>query len=72
MNSLRFRGSTTVETCSADTTVPWMTSTSSPASTAASQCSRTRCGVSDAAARTPPALISRIRRATSSGLIGSR
>ena len=34
MNSFRFSGSETVETCSPDTTVPWITSTSRPASSA--------------------------------------
>ena len=71
MNSFRFSGSTTVDTCSADTTVPWMTSTSSPASSASCQYSRTRCGVSDAAASTPASLISLIRLLISSGLTGS-
>ena len=36
MNSFRFSGSETVETCSPETTVPWITSTSSPASSAIS------------------------------------
>ena len=36
MNSLRLSGSETVETCSAETTVPWMTRTSRPASSASS------------------------------------
>ena len=36
MNSLRLSGSLTVETCSAETTVPWMTMMSRPASRATS------------------------------------
>ncbi len=36
MKRFRLSGSTTDETCSADTTVPWMTSTSRPASRATS------------------------------------
>ena len=49
------------ETCSADTTVPWMTRMSSSASrTCLAYCS-TRCGVSDAQAVTPASLISRMR-----------
>ncbi len=36
MNSFRFSGSETVETCSPETTVPWITSTSRPASIAIS------------------------------------
>ena len=71
MNSLRLSGSTTEETCSAETTVPWMTRMSSPASSAIAWYSRTRCGVSEAAASTPAALISWMRCATSSGLTGS-
>ena len=33
MNSFRFSGSVRVDTCCAETTVPWMTSRSRPAST---------------------------------------
>ena len=36
MNSLRLSGSVLADTCSADTTVPWMTRMSSPASSAVS------------------------------------
>ena len=36
MNSFRLSGSTVVETCSAEITVPWMTRMSIPASTAIS------------------------------------
>ena len=71
MNFLRFSGSVVLETCSADTTVPWITSTSSSASTTSLAYRSTRCGVSDAHAVTPPSLISRIRRPISSSLIGS-
>ncbi len=71
MNSFRFSGSDTVETCSPETTVPWITSTSSPASSASSWYFNTRCGVSDAATTTFCSLISLIRWAISSGFTGS-
>ena len=73
MNFFRFSGwrSGSCDTCSADTTVPCTTRTSSSAaSTCLENCS-TRCGVSDAHAVTPPALISPMRTAMSSALIGS-
>ncbi len=71
MNFFRSSGSTLLLTCSAETTVPWMTSTSRPASSATWKYSSTRCGVSEAAASTPPSLISLTRLATSSALMGS-
>ena len=72
MNSLRLSGCVWVETCSAETTVPWITRTSSPAPITASAYRSTRCGVSEAHETTPPSLISRIRCSISSSLSGSR
>ncbi len=67
----RLSGSRFFDTCSADTTVPWMTSTSSsPATMAGSSCS-VRCGVTEAAATTPASRTWRIRSVTSPGTIGS-
>ena len=71
MNSFRLSGSTDEDTCSAEITVPWITSTSRPASSATSQYSRTRWGVREPEHTTPSALISRTRCATSSGFTGS-
>ena len=72
MKRLRLSGSATEETCSAETTVPWITRMSRPASSATSTWSVTRWGVSDPAATTPWPLISAMRWAISSGLTGSR
>ena len=72
MNSLRLSGWLWVETCSAETTVPWITRTSRPAPITASAYRSTRCGVSEAHETTPPSLISRIRCSISSSLSGSR
>ena len=72
MNSLRFSGWLWFETCSAETTVPWITRMSRPAPMTASAYRSTRCGVSEAHETTPASLISRIRRSTSSSLSGSR
>ena len=71
MNFLRLSGSTVFDTCSADTTVPWITRMSSSASSTCFAYCSTRCGVSDAHAVTPASLISRMRRPISSSLIGS-
>ncbi len=71
MNSLRLSGSVFVDTCSAETTVPWITRMSSSACRTRWANRRTRWGVSEAAATTPPSLISRIRRTMSSSLIDS-
>ena len=73
MNFFRLSGwrSGSFDTCSADTTVPCTTSTSRSASSTSFENCSTRCGVSDAHASTPPALISRMRSGISSGLIGS-
>ena len=48
MNSLRLSGSVRVETCSAETTVPWITRMSSSASSTSGAYSVTRCGVIEA------------------------
>ena len=48
MNSFRLSGSVRVETCSAETTVPWITRMSSSASSTSGAYSVTRCGVSEA------------------------
>ncbi len=71
MNSFRLSGSVRVDTCSAETTVPWITRMSSSASRTMGAYSSTRWGVSAALETTPPSLISRIRWPTSSGLTGS-
>ena len=71
MKRLRLRGSTVLDTCSAETTVPWMTNRSSSASMRALAYWAVRCGVSDAHATTPAALISRIRAVISSACMGS-
>ena len=71
MNFLRLSGSTVFDTCSADTTVPWITRMSSSASSTYLAYCSTRWGVSDAHAVTPASLISRMRCPISSSLIGS-
>ena len=71
MNRFRFSGSVWLETCSAETTVPWITRMSRPASSTTGANRSTRCGVSDAQDTTPPALISSIRRPSSSSFTGS-
>ena len=71
MNSFRLRGSLRVETCSADTTVPWMTRMSSSASSTSLAYRATRCGVRDPAVTTPASFASRILLEISSSLIGS-
>ena len=53
MNSFRFSGSCWLETCSPETTVPWITRTSSPASSTSFAYRSTRCGVSEAQLVTP-------------------
>ena len=72
MTLSRLSGSRFFETCSAETTVPWMTSTSSSPATMAGSSWSVRCGVTDAAATTPASRIWRMRAVTSSGTIGSR
>src|SRR5207344_2419132 len=54
MNSFRLSGWLWVDTCSAETTVPWITRTSRPAPTTALAYRSTRWGVSDAHETTPP------------------
>ena len=70
-NFLRLSGSAVVDTCSAETTVPWMTRRSSSASRMAGAKASVRWGVTEATEVTPASLISRIRRLMSSGLMGS-
>ena len=70
MNVLRFSGSPLELTCSAETTLPWMTRTSRPASIAVLCSSTARDGVTPPAQTTPAALISATRAATSSGSTG--
>ena len=72
MNFFRFNGSTVLETCSADTTVPWITRMSRPASRMVLAIQSVRAGVTDAEVVMPAAFISVMRWATSSILIGSR
>ncbi len=71
MNSFRLSGSVRVETCSAETTVPWMTRMSSSASSTRCENRSTRCGVREAAATAPDSFSSAMRRRISSSLIGS-
>ena len=73
MNFLRLSGwrDSSFDTCSADTTVPWMTRRSSSASSTMLAYRSTRWGVSDAHAVTPLSLISRMRWPISSSLIGA-
>ena len=71
MKSLRLSGSTRRVTCSADTTVPWMTSRSGSARRMCSARPRVRCGVTATATVIPEALSSRIRASTSSGCTGA-
>jgi len=67
----RLSGSTVLETCSADTTVPWMTRRSSSASMMALAKASVRWGVTEAHDTTPASRISRMRSPMSSGLTGS-
>ncbi len=71
MNFLRLRGSTLLDTCSAETVVPRITKRSTPASTTVWYSSWVRWGESAPATVTPPSRISASLRVTSSGLIGS-
>ena len=71
MNRFRLRGSVVFDTCSAETTVPWMTSRSSSAARMAGASASVRCGVTDADVVMPASFIWRMRSVTSSGLIGS-
>ena len=71
MNRLRLRGSAVFDTCSAETTVPWMTSRSSSAASRAGANGSVFCGVTEAAVVMPAAFISWIRWVTSSSWTGS-
>src|SRR5690606_9925598 len=71
MNFFRLRGSTALETCSAETVVPRMTNRSTPAATTVSYSSWVRCGVREPATVTPASRISARRCLMSSGLIDS-
>ena len=71
MKRLRLSGSTVFDTCSADTTVPWITSRSSSAARTAAANWVVRWGVIDAADTTPASLICWMRAPISSGLMGS-
>ena len=61
MNRLRFNGSTVFDTCSADTTVPWITNRSSSAWIRSLANCMVRWGVSEAHDTTPASFISRMR-----------
>ena len=71
MNCLRLSVSCALETCSADTVVPRMTNSSTPASTTVLQCSKVRAGDRAAATVTPASRICSMRAVMSSGLMGS-
>ena len=73
MTFSRLSGSRFFETCSADTTVPWMTSmSSSPAVMAGQELVGALRRDRRDATTTPASRIWRMRSVTSSGLIGSR
>ena len=71
MNCLRFSGSLPLETCSADTVVPRMTSRSRPAATARPWWLLVRCGDRAPATVTPAARISLIRAVIRSSRTGA-
>ena len=71
MKRLRLRGSDVFDTCSADTTVPWMTRMSSSAARQAWASDSVRWGVTEAAVVMPASFICLMRAVTSSGMIGS-
>ena len=71
MNSFRLSGSWLDETCSPETTVPWITRMSRPASSTSFEYCSTFWGVREAQLTTPPALISSIRCPISSSFSGS-
>ncbi len=71
MNCLRLSGSAAPETCSAETVVPRITKTSTPASTTALENSAVRCGESAAAVTTPDSRTSLIRLPIRSAWIGA-
>ena len=71
MKRFRLSGSTVLDTCSAETTVPWMTRRSSSAARMAGARATVRWGVTEAAVVMPASFIWRMRSVTSSSLIGS-
>ena len=71
MNRLRSSGSLFEDTCSAETTVPWMTRMCRPAPTAAPAYRAAFCGVTLAAVTMSAERISSMRGAISSGFTGS-
>jgi hypothetical protein len=71
MKRFRLSGSWLFDTCSAETTVPWITSRSSSPSRMAGARARVRWGLTEAQETTPASLISRMRADTSWCLIGS-
>ena len=71
MKRFRLSGSTVFDTCSAETTVPWMTRMSSSAARMAGASDSVRWGVTEAAVVMPASFIWRMRAVTSSGMIGS-
>ena len=71
MKRLRLSGSDVLETCSAETTVPWMTRMSSSAARQAWASDSVRWGVTEAAVVMPASFICLMRAVTSSGMIGS-
>ena len=71
MKRLRLSGSTVFETCSAETTVPWMTKRSSSAPSSAEANISVFWGVTDAAVVMPADFISLMRSLTSSSCTGS-
>jgi hypothetical protein len=71
MKRLRLSGSAVFDTCSAETTVPWITRRSSSAASTAGANNSVFCGVTEAAVVMPAAFISRIRSVTSSNCTGS-
>ena len=70
MNSLRFSASPAVVTCSAETIVPWMTSRSTPAASAAGAYCSVCCGETRTAVVVPASRSSLIRVVIRSGSTG--
>ena len=71
MNRLRFSGSPSRATCSAETIVPCTISTSTPAASRSGVSSSACCGLTRAATVTPESLIRLTAWASSSGRIGA-
>ncbi len=72
MNFFKLRGSAVLETCSAETTVPWMTKMSRPESMMVLDIQAVRAGVTEADVVIPASFICLMRSATSSSLMGSK